>query len=234
MNFQPQSIEPTLTIEQTDSALIGAIFRWMFVGLMITTGLAMFIANTPAALNFVVASPGLFIGLMFAEVGLVVWLAVRVYKMSPAKAKAIFFAYAALNGVTLAPLGLAYTGESIASAFLTAGAMFGVMAVWGSTTKRDLTAMGSFLMMGLIGMVIAMVVNFFLKSSAMGFIISAVGVIVFTGLTAYDVQKFKRLGQNVRQGEVAFEQLAIYGALELYLDLINLFLSLLSLMGDRD
>ena len=168
--------------------------------------------------------------LMFAQLGIVFYLSFRVQKMSVAGAQLAFWAYAALTGVTFASLGLVYTHASIARVFLITAATFGAMSLYGYTTRRDLTGMGSFLFMGLIGLIIASVVNIFLASSAMSWLLSVVGVGIFIGLTAYDTQKIKEMyfeGDDV----LVMGRKAIMGALSLYLDFINLFLQLLRLMG---
>jgi hypothetical protein len=164
---------------------------------------------------------------------LVFFLSFRVHKMSVAAAQLTFWVYAGLVGVSFASLGLIYAHDSIAQVFFITAASFGALSLWGYTTKRDLTGMGSFLFMGLIGLIIASVVNLFLASSAMQFVISAVGVLVFAGLTAYDTQKIKEMYFVSDSGEVTGRK-AIMGALSLYLDFINMFLMLLRLFGNRD
>jgi uncharacterized protein len=171
--------------------------------------------------------------LLFAPLAMVMVLSFGIHKMSVGAAQLAFWAYAGLMGVSLASLGLVYTSGSISQAFFVSAATFGAVSLYGYTTKRDLTGWGSFLFMGLIGLIIASVVNIFLASSAMSFIISAVGVLVFTGLTAYDTQKIKEMyfeGDDV----ASMGRKAIMGALSLYLDFINLFLSMLRLFGNRN
>jgi uncharacterized protein len=171
--------------------------------------------------------------LVFAPVALVFFLSFRIHKMSVAAAQTTFWVYAALVGISFASLGLVYTHGSIARVFLITAGTFGAMSLYGYTTKRDLTGFGSFLFMGLIGLIIASLVNLFFASSAMTFVISVVGVLIFTGLTAYDTQKIKEM--YFENDEVAvMGRKAIMGALSLYLDFINLFLSLLRLFGNRD
>ena len=170
---------------------------------------------------------------IFAPLALVMLLSFGVQRMSVAAAQLAFWVYAALVGVSLASLGLIYTANSLTQVFLVTAATFGAVSLYGYTTKRDLTGMGSFLFMGLVGLVIASIVNIFLQSSAMSFVLSAIGVIVFTGLTAWDTQKIKEIyfeGDDA----VVMGRKAIMGALSLYLDFINLFLSLLRLMGNRE
>jgi uncharacterized protein len=178
------------------------------------------------------ASPLMWV-IVLAPVALVFVLAFRIQKMSVAAAQTTFWVYAALVGVSFASLGLVYTHDSIARVFLITAATFGAMSLYGYTTKRDLSAMGSFLFMGLIGLIIASVVNIFMASSAMAWVISVLGVGIFTGLTAFDTQKIKNM--YFEGDEVAvMGRKAIMGALNLYLDFINLFLMLLRLMGNRN
>ena len=169
---------------------------------------------------------------VLAPLALVFFLSFRIGKMSVGAAQATFWAYAALLGVSLSSIFLVYTMASITQVFFITAATFGAMSLWGYTTQRDLTGMGSFLMMGLFGVIIAMVVNFFLASSALGFAISVIGVLVFVGLTAYDTQNIKEMYTINDDGTVTGRK-AIMGALRLYLDFVNLFLMLLRLFGDR-
>ena len=170
---------------------------------------------------------------ILAPLAMVFFLSFRIQKMSVSAAQTTFWVYAALMGVSLSTIFAVYTGTSITQVFFVTAATFGAMSLWGYTTKRDLTGMGSFLFMGLIGVIIAMVVNIFLDSSALQFAISVIGVLVFTGLTAYDTQKIKEMYYAGDDGTVAGRK-AIMGALSLYLDFINLFLMLLSLFGNRE
>ncbi|EKV32007.1 membrane protein [Caenispirillum salinarum AK4] len=169
---------------------------------------------------------------MFAAIGMVFFMSFRIGKMSPATAQAVFWGYAALNGVWMSGLFLTYTDMSITRVFFIAAGAFAGLSLWGYTTKRDLTAMGSFLMIGLIGLIIAMVVNIFLQSPMMMFVISAAGVLIFAGLTAYDTQKIKDMYIEGEHEGTASKK-AIMGALALYLDFINLFIMLLHLFGER-
>jgi len=174
-------------------------------------------------------------GLLITELGMVFYLSARIQKISAQAATGIFLAYSALNGVTLSTILLYYTASSVTATFFVTAGMFGAMAVYGFVTKKDLSSWGSFLFMGLIGIIIASVVNMFLGSSMMSWVISGIGVIIFTGLTAYDVQQITRMGEQgiMNGGESAIRKGAIMGALKLYLDFINLFLMLLRFMGDR-
>ena len=170
--------------------------------------------------------------LIVAELGLVFFISARATHLAPATAAGLFALYSALNGVTLSVILLSYTGESIATTFMVTAGMFGALAFWGATTKRSLAGMGQFLFMGLIGLVLASVVGLFWQNDALQFLISVVGVIVFTGLTAYDSQRLKQMAYALPSGAVG--GYAIVGALTLYLDFINLFLMLLRFTGRRD
>jgi FtsH-binding integral membrane protein len=170
--------------------------------------------------------------LMLGTLGLVFWLSFRVHRMQFTTALTVFMIYAALLGVTLSSIFLVYTGTSITRVFFISAAAFGALSLWGYTTQRDLTAMGSFLIMGLFGLIIAMIVNIFLKSTGLDFVISAAGVLIFAGLTAWDTQKVKEMFDSRDDTDSAGRK-AVMGALSLYLDFINLFLMLLRLVGDR-
>jgi FtsH-binding integral membrane protein len=170
--------------------------------------------------------------LLFAPLGLVFFLSYRIQHLAAGTARALFFFYAALLGVSLAPIFMVYTHTSIANVFFISAASFGALSLWGYTTQRDLSAFGSFLIMGLFGVIIASLVNLFLQSSALAFVISIIGVLVFAGLTAWDTQRIKEMYDPMDDGTVAGRK-AVMGALTLYLDFINLFLMLLRLFGDR-
>lgn len=216
---------------ETVNAFMRGVYGWMSFGLMLTAGVAWFTATSPLGLSLL-QSPGLVLVLILAQFGLVMALSAAIHKLSGPVATMMFAAYSALTGLTLSSIFFVYSMTSIFQAFIVAAGMFGAMSIYGMATKRDLTGMGSFLFMGLIGMLIAMVVNIFLQSSAMSFIISAVGVLVFTGLTAYDTQKLKYMGETMPMGDgTAIRRGTILGALTLYLDFLNLFLMLLRLFG---
>jgi FtsH-binding integral membrane protein len=212
-----------------ERAFFRSVYGWMFGGLM-TTALMSFAVTQSEALQQLVIGTGLFWLLFLVEIGLVVFLSVRLTKMSSATASIVFLLYSLLNGLTLSGIFLYYTRASLVNAFVCAAAMFGGMAIYGMVTKRDLTSWGSFFRMGLIGVVVMMVINFFLHSPALYFMIGAIGVFVFVGLTAYDNQKLKAWAHA---GGPAQENLAVFGALMLYLDFVNLFLMLLRLFGRR-
>jgi uncharacterized protein len=216
------------------------VYNYMLVGLGLTAGTAWLTANTPVRDLFFQYIPaantyGLtLLGMIaiFAPLGLVLLLSFRINRMSVAGAQTAFWVYASLVGISVASILLNFTGESVARVFAITAATFGAMSLYGYTTKRDLTGFGSFLFMGLIGVIIASVVNMFLQSSMMQFIISVIGVLVFTGLTAYDTQKIKNYYVAQDDGTVAGKK-AIMGALNLYLDFINLFFMLIQLFGNR-
>ena len=209
------------------------VYNWMGAGLTLTGGMSWFTSTNETILNILVNQPILFIILLLVELGLVFYLATRVMSMSESQAMGVFFLYAGLNGVTLAPLFLLYTSASLASTFLVTAGMFGAMSFYGYTTKKDLTSWGSFLFMGLIGIILASIVNMFMNSSAIYWIVTYAGILVFVGLTAYDTQKIKEMNILGNEGTDEDTKEAVRGALSLYLDFINLFLMLLRIMGDR-
>ena len=218
------------------------IYNYMLVGLVLTGVTAWLTASTQFGDLFfqqtvVNGHPAIGLNILgwialFAPLGLVFFLSARIQAMSAATARITFLIYAGIMGISLAPILLLYTGESIAQTFFISAGTFGAMSLWGYTTKRDLTGFGSFLFMGLIGVIIASLVNFFLHSSALAFAISIIGVLVFTGLTAYDTQNIKEMYSVNDDGSVSGKK-AIMGALRLYLDFVNLFLMLLRLFGNR-
>jgi len=213
------------------STFIRGVYWWMCIGLGVTAVVALAVASSPAAVSTLVRTPILFYGILIAELVLVVYLSARVAKMSPSTAGILFTGYSALNGVTFSLILLAYTGASVANAFFVTAGMFGALAVYGSVTKRDLTGMGRFMFMGLVGLVLASIVSIFWHNDAMQFVMGVVGVLVFSGLIAYDTQRLRSMALQM-PGEQAGSY-AVVGALSLYLDFINLFLSLLRLFGDR-
>ena len=211
------------------NALIRQVYAWMGAGLAITAIISLITLSSPEILKTVVGNRLVFFGLLIGELALVFTLSGAINRLSAGAATLIFTAYSALNGVTLSIVALVYTANSIASTFVITAGMFGAMSIYGYMTKRDLTSWGSFLFMGLIGVVIASIVNIFAGSSAVSWIISGIGVIVFTGLTAYDTWKIKEMAAQGTEGRKP----ALLGALTLYLDFINLFLMLLRFTGNR-
>ncbi len=218
------------------NSFIRSVYNWMAIGLALTGFMAFYVANTPSIQRIVFGNPIVFYGLIIGELALVFFLSARVQKIRATTATAIFVFYAALNGVTLSFVFLVYTRTSITSTFFVCAATFAACSIYGMTTKRDLTSVGGFMTMGLIGIIIASVVNIFIRSSAMHMIIGYVGVLVFVGLTAYDTQKLKSMAltQPSDIGAAAVRKGAIMGALTLYLDFINLFLMLLRVLGNRE
>ena len=217
------------------SVYMRQVFGWMTVGLGLTALVAWYVANTPALVEAIFSNILIPIVLVVAQLGVVIALSAAVHRMSSGMATGLFVGYAALTGVTMASIFVVYPMGSIAKAFMVSAGTFAAMSMYGAMTKRDLTGMGSFLIMGLIGLIIAMLVNLFLQSPMMDFVISAVGVLIFTGLTAYDTQKLCQFGAGAPLDDaVAMRRGVILGALTLYLDFINLFLMLLRLFGNRE
>ncbi len=213
-------------------AYMVGIFRYMALGLLLTGVIAMSVASSPQMMGAIFGTPLAWV-VMLAPFGLAMFLSFRITSMSVETAQASFWAYAGLMGLSMASIFLVYTGESVARVFFITASIFGTMSIYGHTTKRDLSQFSSFLMMGLIGVVIASLVNLFLQSSALQFMLSIAGVVVFTGLTAYDTQRLKEMYYQVGGNSEMSAKMSILGALMLYMDFINLALSLLRLLGDR-
>ncbi len=218
------------------NSFILSVYNWMAIGLALTGGIAYAVAGSPTLLRMIFGNMIVFYGLVILELGFVFYLSARIQKIQASTATALFLIYAALNGATLASIFIYYTSTSIVSTFFICAATFGVCSVYGMVTKRNLTSMGNFMVMGLIGIIIASIVNVFVRSSAMAMIINYLGVLVFVGLTAYDTQKIKQmaLSQPADLDSGSKRKGAILGALSLYLDFINMFLFLLRILGDRD
>ena len=206
-------------------------YGWMFAGLLVTAGVAAVTAQTPALLKLIFGNMILFFGLMIAQLGLVVWIGRRIETMSPTTAAAIFLGYAGLTGLTFGAIVTFYTAASLGTTFLVTAGMFGALALYGTVTHRDLRGVGQFAFMGLIGLILASLVGLFWHNSALQFIITVVGVIVFTCLTAYKAQMLKSMALAA-EGEQA-QSFAVYGGLTLYLSFVNLFLTLLRIFGRR-
>ena len=220
-------------VQREQARFITKVFGWMSVALAITGAMAMYTVTSETLLSFVFGSKITFFGLIILELVLVGFLSARIRRMNATTATAIFIGYSLLNGLTLSSIFLLYTSSSIASTFFITAGTFAVFALVGYTTKSDLTRLGSLLFMAVIGIIIASVVNMFLGSSQLDYIISFVGVLVFTGLVAYDTQKIKEMNIIGNEGTEEDRKEAIMGALTLYLDFINLFIFLLRLFGDR-
>jgi FtsH-binding integral membrane protein len=232
-NFQPQPAWISASTAETGMrvrAFIRSVYAWMFGGLLLTAFSSVWVVSSKSMQQLIFGNRAVLIVLIIAEFGLVIAISAGMRRFSAATAASMFLIYSLLNGLTLSAIFFVYSGASIMQAFVVAGGMFGAMSVYGLVTKRDLTSWGSFFFMGLIGIVICAVVNMFLHSSGLAFVISLIGVFVFVGLTAWDTQKLKAFATV---GGPMQENLAVYGALTLYLDFVNLFLFLLRILGDR-
>ncbi len=207
------------------------VYNYMAVGLGLTGLVAFLVSNSPSLMQAIFASPLQWV-VMFAPLVLVFFIAARINSLSFSTAQTLFWIYAATVGVSISFIFLVYTGESIARMFFITSSIFATMSIYGYTTKKDLTSMGSFLIMGVLGIFVASIVNIFLKSTGLQKLLSVLTVIVFTGLTAYDVQKIKEFYYEADDEETIGKK-ALFGALSLYLDFLNLFLALLRLFGDR-
>jgi len=221
----------TVQTAERVSAFLWKVYGWMAVGLGLTAVVAFAVAGSPDLLRVLVGNRLVFFALVIAELGLVFFMSARADRLSPGTASGLFALYSALNGVTLSVILLAYTGESVTMTFVVTAGMFGALALFGSTTKRSLAGAGQFFMMGLIGLILASIVGMFWHNDALQFLISVVGVIVFTGLTAWDAQRLKQMAVALPEGQVG--AYAVVGALSLYLNFINLFLMLLRFTGSR-
>jgi uncharacterized protein len=218
-------------IEVSQTLLIRKVYVWMCLALLITAGTAYRVANSEELLRIIFSSKLSFFGIIIAQFAIVWFLSARIKTLSMTTATILFALYSVLMGVTMSCIFIAYTQSSIASTFFITAGTFAVMSIYGFTTKKDLTSIGNLLFMALVGLIIAMVVNFFLKSSMMDLVISCIGVLIFVGLTAYDTQKIKALMN--RENTEENQKMAIIGSLMLYLDFINLFLFLLRIFGKR-
>ena len=212
------------------SNVLNQTYMWMTGGLCLTAVIALAMSQS----GLLSLNPIIWFGLIIVELALVVVISAAINRLSPAVATALFLAYAALNGVTLSFIFLIYTSTSITAAFFVTAGMFGIVSLYGYTTKRDLTGIGSIAIMALVGLILASIVNMFVASSGLYWLITYAGVIIFVALTAYDTQKIKRWSQRVAPSDtVTIQRLGILGALTLYLDFINLFLFILRIMGRR-
>ena len=220
-------------VQTIQAAFMSKVYTWMSGGLAITGVIAMWVASNENLVYNIVSNQLLFFGLIIGEIFLVGYLISVINKISAQTAGALFTGYAALNGVTLSIVFLAYTSASIASTFFVTAGTFAVMSIYGYYTKKDLTSWGNLLFMALIGIIIASVVNIFMQSEMLYWLVTYAGVFIFVGLTAYDTQKIKRMSVASEVGSEQESKSAIVGALMLYLDFINLFLLLLRLLGDR-
>ena len=232
--YTTESSSRSFYSENAVATLMRNMYAWMAIALVITGFTAFAVANSYSLIYAIATNSILFYGLIFAELGLVYFLSSRIFRMSFATAGLLFAVYSIVNGVTLSLIFLIYELGSIVSTFFITAGTFGAMAVVGSFLKKDLSFIGRFALMALIGLIIAGVVNIFMRSEGFSFIIAIIGVLVFTALTAYDAQKMKNLiAENGYEINENTQKLALIGALELYLDFVNLFLYLLRLLGSR-
>lgn len=232
MNYDPTNAGPQkIKVEwkSDEQSFLAKVFNWMFLGLASSGVAAFLIATNPVAMQAIFANQFLVFGLMIGLFAMVWNLSANIHKMSPASAAANFFIYSALNGVLLSSIFAVYTASSIFTVFAVTALTFGTMALYGSITKRDLSGLGSFAGMALIGLIIAQLVNMFLHNTGLASALNYIGVLIFVVMTAYDVQKIKSLGSEMNYNP----NTAVIGALVLYLDFINLFIFLLRILGNR-
>jgi FtsH-binding integral membrane protein len=245
-NYNQQQFTDYTVVENTGSGAVAKtffarVFLWMFAALAVSTLFAFLFANSASLMSLLISETGRGLSLLgkvliFAPIGFVLLMNFGFSKLSSPAMLGLFMVYAAINGITFSFILLAFSSASVIGCFASAAVMFGVMAIMGYTTKQDLTSFGRILTMALVGIVVAMLINFFMHSAQLDYIVSIIGVLVFTGLTAYDVQKLKRIGAGMEFDGVGADnaqKIAILGALTLYLDFINLFLMLLRLFGRR-
>ena len=232
--METNEITKTFTRSVAQASLFRSVYVWMTLALVITGFTALYVAKSYTLLNLMLQNQMAFWGVLIAELGLVFYMSARINRISFTTAPILFIVYSILNGVTMSMLFLIYTMSSIATTFFVTAGTFGAMALFGYATKKDLTRIGNLCIMGVIGLIIASLVNMFLHNSMMDLIISYVGVLLFVGLTAYDSQKIKQMlsGEDIEVNETT-QKIALMGALTLYLDFINLFLYLLRILGDR-
>jgi FtsH-binding integral membrane protein len=233
-NYNPNSPSGYATRAlSTEAVFFQRIYSWMFFGLALTAGVAFVLMGSQAWINFLVGSRAPMIVALVVQLGIVFFLSSRINSLAPSTAKILFLAYAGVTGATFSVIGLIYSPAAIFKAFVSTAGVYGAMAAYGLVTKRSLQAWGSFLFMGLVGLIIASVVNMFMQSGMMDFVICVIGVLIFAALTAYDHQKLRVIHATGLNGadDDAVSRVVIIGALNLYLDFINLFLFLLRLFG---
>ncbi len=225
------------TIVSSDAASVSSflskVFLWMALGLAITTAGSFWLLSQPQLFSTIMKNHWVFFALVIAEIGLVIWLSSALMSMSAGLATTLFLVYSFLNGVTLSPLFVIYTGASVMTTFAVTAGTFFFFSLYGFTTKRDLTTMGGLMMMGLIGVILASVVNIFVKSSMLDWIVTFIAIAVFMGLIAWDTQKLKAMHAMGFESPQAERKMTILGALALYLDFVNLFIQLLRIFGKR-
>lgn len=234
MNYSTTRSSESLSRET--ARFMSGVYRWMTMGILLTAIISYYIGNSRQLVETILMNKILFYGLMIGEIGLVIFISARIQKLKAMTATLLYLLYSALNGVTLAVIFLIYTQESIFSVFLTTAIAFGGLSAFGYLTKKDLGPIGTFCTMGLWGLVGFGLLSFFFPSlmgARTSWVYNMVGLIVFSGLTAYDTQKIKSMGRDLREGSEEGQKMTIVGALKLYLDFINLFLFLLRLMGGK-
>ena len=234
LNFDGMTRERELSMSEAFPVLMRKVYVWMAMALVLTGATAYGVATTPGVLMTLYSNQLLFWGLIIAEFALVVGISAAINRLSLTTATLMFVLYSVINGATMSSIFMIYTMSSIASVFFITAGTFAVMAIAGYTTKKDLTSMGKILLMALIGIIIATIVNIFVKSSGLEMIVSYLGVLIFVGLTAYDSQKIKQMLQMAPDAGEGAQKLALLGALSLYLDFINLFIYLLRIFGRRE
>ena len=215
------------------SGFMSRVFLWMAVGLAVSAAGSMWLLSQPSLLGAVVKNQWIFFGLAVVEIGLVIWLSAAAMSMSAGLATMVFVAYSFLNGVTLSPLFLVYTGGSLVTTFAITGGTFFFFALYGLTTKKDLTGVGGLALMALFGVILGSVVNMFLKSTVVEWAITFIAIAVFMGLIAYDTQRLRSMHAMAAENPELEKKMVILGALALYLDFINLFIQLLRIFGKR-
>lgn len=231
--FAQEQHQETPLDSATFAVLMQKVYTWMALALLITGITSYGVASSPALLSLIFGNKAVFFGLIIAELALVFGVSAMLNRISLTSATFLFILYSVVNGATLASIFILYTMESIGSVFFVTAGMFGIMSVIGYKTKKDLSPMGRILLMGLIGIIIATIVNLFIGSSAIQLLISYFGVLLFVGLTAYDTQKIKDIMQAQYVSDESAQKLALLGALSLYLDFVNLFIYLLRILGKR-
>ncbi len=220
--------------KEESNQLLRSVYNWMMVGLLVSGLTAFMVSHSEQLTHILFGNPYMIWVLFLIELGLVIAISAGINKMDVSTARMLFILFSFVDGLTLAVIFMVYTDTSIASTFFIAAMTFGVMSLYGYFTDTDLSSWGTLLFVGLIGIIIAIVVNFFLQSPVMDWWISVIGVIIFVGLTAYDTQKIKQMGeQMVQESQESLSRVAIVGALSLYLDFVNLFIMLLEFFGNR-
>ena len=233
MSYQIKTETLEQDIAKVQQAFLTKVYSWMSIALLVTAGFSYFTLTNEVLLELILSTRwGIWV-LLLAEIGLVVYLTARIETMKAETSILLFLLYSTLNGITLAPIFLIYTGESVMNTFIICSGMFGTMSLYGYVTKKNLDGVGSYLGMGLVGIIIASIINMFIASEALNMTIAFVGIIIFTGLTAYNTQKMKAMSYVMMEDGSVAQKGAIMGALVLYLNFINLFLMLLRIMGDR-